>query len=72
MREVVYLRPVVLFQAHFKTWYEIWEWPGAELDLFLKMASRISSGVISEYGRSSGSLAVRSGWKSCSRLGGGW
>ena len=43
-----------VFAAHgvvpgpFRTWYEIWEWPGAELDLFLKMASRISSGVISE------------------------
>ena len=53
-----------------RTWYEICEWPGAELESFLKIASCISSFVTSVKGRSSSSLLVMSGLKSCSKAGG--
>ena len=53
--------PGSLVQAHLRTWYVICEWPGAVFELFLCMASWISSLVRVWYGRSSGDLVSRSG-----------
>ena len=51
--------PSGLFQAHLSTQYEIWEWPGAVFEAFLKMASQTSSLVTLWNGRSSSSQVVR-------------
>ena len=62
MRAVMCFWPSGLLQAHLSTRYEICEWPGAEFESFLKMASLTSSLVTLWNGRSSFSRVVRSGW----------
>ena len=64
--------PVSFAHTHLRTWYVIWEWPGAEFEVLLKIASRTSSGVISVKGRSVSRREVVLGRNSWSRIGGGW
>ena len=50
----------------------IWERPGAEFEVLLKIASRTSSRVMSVKGRSVSRREVVLGKNSWSRVGGGW
>ena len=50
----------------------IWEWPGAEFEVVLKIASQTSSRVMSVKGRSVSRREVVLGKNSWSRVGRGW
>ena len=71
MSAVMCFRPLELSHVHLSTRYIIWECPGAEFALFLKMASHISSAVTSVKGRSVSRRFVRSGENSWCSSGGG-